>query len=112
MYVDFDDTITVRGRVNAILMMFLYQARSAGKKIVLLTKHADDIKESLDKYAVSPRLFNEVIHIRQGEDKTVYIKPDSIFIDDSFAERRAVHDNCGIPVFDLDMVESLLDWRA
>ena len=112
VYVDFDDTVTVRGRVNAILMMFLYQARGAGKEIVLLTKHADDIEESLDKYAVSPRLFNEVIHIRQGEDKTVYIKPDSIFIDDSFAERRAVHDNCGIPVFDLDMVESLLDWRA
>ena len=27
-------------------------------------------------------------------------------------ERKAVHDSCGIPVFDLDMVESLLDWRA
>ena len=112
VYVDFDDTVTVRGKVNTVLMMFLYQARNAGKRIVLLTKHARDIAQSLDEYAVSPRLFDEIVHLDPGADKTPYIRPNSIFIDDSFAERKAVHDICGIPVFDLDMVESLLDWRA
>lgn len=112
VYVDFDDTLTVRGKVNSMLMMFLYQARNAGKDIILLTKHAADIAQSLDRYAISPQLFSEIIHLEQGEDKTPYIRPDSIFIDDSFAERKAVHDKCGVPVFDLDMVESLLDWHA
>ena len=112
VYVDFDDTVTVRGKVNTLLMMFLYQARNAGKKLVLLTKHAEDIASSMDKYAVSPRLFDEIIHIAPGADKSEYIRPCSIFIDDSFAERKAVRERCGIPVFDLDMVESLLNWRA
>ena len=112
VYVDFDDTLTVRGKVNAALMMFLYQARNAGKKIVLLTKHSSDIARSLERCAISPLLFCEIIQLEQGADKTRYIRPDSIFIDDSFAERKAVRERCGVPVFDLDMVESLLDWRA
>ena len=36
----------------------------------------------------------------------------AIFIDDSFAERRKVHQTLGIAVFDVDMVESLIDWRV
>ena len=35
----------------------------------------------------------------------------SIFIDDSFSERLSVADNLNIPVFDLDAVESLIDWK-
>ena len=93
-------------------MMFLHQARDKGREIVLLTKHAKDIYESLDAFAVSPKLFSEIIHISPDDSKTRYIKPDSIFIDDSFAERLKVSRECKIPVFDLDMVESLLDWRA
>lgn len=112
VYVDFDDTLTLRGKVNAALMMFLYQAKNAGKELILLTKHARNIDESLRKYAISPALFAEIIHIDQAADKAAHIKPHSILIDDSFAERKRVHDACGIPVFDLDMVESLLDWRA
>ncbi len=111
VYVDFDDTIYLRGKTNAILMMFLYQARNKGKRIVLLTKHADELAASLDKYAVSPKLFDEIIHIAPDGDKTRYVTANSIFIDDSFAERKRVREACGVPVFDLDMVESLLDWR-
>lgn len=111
VYVDFDDTICLNGRVNTLLMMFLYQARNQGKRIVLLTKHERDLRESLDTCAVSEKLFDEIVHIPQGADKAKYICGDAIFIDDSFAERRRVHDACGVPVFDLDMVESLLSWR-
>lgn len=112
VYVDFDDTVVVNGKVNGLLMMFLHQARDKGKEIILLTKHAKDIYESLDACAVSPRLFREIIHISPEDEKTRYIKGDAIFIDDSFAERVKVSRECNIPVFDLDMVESLLDWRA
>ena len=114
VFVDFDDTVIVNGKVNSLLMMFLYQAKNAGKSLVLLTRHATDIWEDLASFGICAGLFDEIINLGtdRSRKKTDYIKPDSIFIDDSFAERKAVHDACGIPVFDLDMIESLLDWRA
>ena len=112
VYVDFDDTIVVNGKVNGMLMMYLYQARDKGKKLFLLTKHSSDIDESMRKYALSPLLFDEIIHIPQNGSKAEYIKPRSVFIDDSFAERKLVSEKCSAAVFDLDMIESLLDWRA
>ena len=111
VYVDFDDTLVVNGRVNGTLMMYLYQAHDKGKHLYLLTKHAKDIDESMKKYAISPRLFSEIIHIPPEGDKTQFVRPRSVFIDDSFAERRRVREKCGAAVFDLDMIESLLDWR-
>lgn len=111
VYVDFDDTITLRGQVNALLMMYLYQARNKGKRLILLTHHDNDIYPDLDRFCISRNLFDEIIHIDRATRKADFIRPDSIFIDDSFSERKQVRDICGIPVFDLDMVESLLDWR-
>ena len=65
----------------------------------------------LAESTISTALFSDVIRLDRADDKTRFIKPHSIFIDDSFAERKRVKEACGIPVFDLDMVESLLDWR-
>ncbi|MDO5444089.1 MAG: ATP-grasp domain-containing protein [Eubacteriales bacterium] len=112
IYVDFDDTLILKDTVNAFLMMFLYQAHNQGKNLYLLTRHADDIYTDLDRFCIPQGLFSEIIHIDANGKKTDFIKSDSIFIDDSFSERKRVHDKCGIPVFDLDMIESLLDWRA
>lgn len=112
VYVDYDDTLVLRDRVNARLMAFLYQARGRGKKLFLITKHVGDLDEDLERFCISPRLFDEIISLEPGGSKTPHIKENSIFIDDSFAERRRVHEACGVPVFDLDMVESLIDWRA
>ena len=112
VYVDFDDTLIIGGRVNSYLIMFLYQAKSNGKHIYLLTRHSTDIYTDLEKYHISAGLFDDIYHISKEGSKAELIKPDSIFIDDSFAERKRVKDGCGIPVFDPDMVESLIDWRA
>ena len=112
VYVDFDDTIIVNGAVNAFLMMFLYQAANEGKHIYLLTKHSTDIYADLSKFNISEKLFEDVISLDKSENKTDYISDNSIFIDDSFAERKRVHDICNIPVFDTDMIETLIDWRA
>jgi hypothetical protein len=35
----------------------------------------------------------------------------AIFIDDSFSERMVISNKLKLPVFDLDAVESLIDWR-
>ena len=112
VYVDFDDTLVRDGKVNPMLIAFLYQARGKGKSLFLLTKHRGDHMAELEKQCIAPNLFDEIIHMEKGENKARCISGRAVFIDDSFAERRQVREVCGIPVFDLDMVESLLDWRV
>jgi len=104
VYVDFDDTIVINGYVNSDMVARIYKFLNEGKIIYLLTRHEGDIYEALEKYRLS-NLFDEVIHIKNGEDKWRFIKHrNSIFIDDSFAERREIHQKLAIPVFGLDVI--------
>lgn len=112
VYMDFDDTLYLGEKVNIQMIVFLYQCSNKGIPVVLLTKHTKDIKSSLHRFKISEALFDEVIQIDPSENKLKYIdEADAIFIDDSFAERKNIKDKIGIPVFDLDMIESLIDWR-
>ncbi len=112
IYLDYDDTLTLGNEVNADAMRFLYQARNKGKKIHLLSKHASDLYVDLKKAGISEGLFDEIRVIDVLDEKYNYITEKSaIFIDDSFAERKKVKDACHIPVFDVDMIESLIDYR-
>ncbi|MGP8217175.1 MAG: ATP-grasp domain-containing protein [Bacteroidia bacterium] len=113
IYIDFDDTIIVDNTVNTDVIKFLYQVRNMGKRIILLSKHKYDIKISLSKFAISDLLFDEIIILDTNKNKSDYIRNmNSIFIDDSFAERKKVFDTLHIPVFGLDAVESLLLWQV
>ena len=68
--------------------------------------------KDLETYHIDKGLFQSIIVIGNDEEKYNYIKEEkAIFIDDSFAERKKVKDKLGIPVFDVDMIESLIDWR-
>lgn len=112
VYMDFDDTLYLDDKVNVTMIAFVYQCFNKGIPVVLLTKHAKDIYDSLDKFRISKDLFSEIIQIQKDHDKSEYITAkDAIFVDDSFAERKNIHDKLGIPVYDLDMIESLIDWR-
>lgn len=112
IYVDFDDTLVLIDRVNENLMYFIYQSINDGKKIYLLSKHIGDIHMDLKKFKISEELFEDIIVIHDFEEKQNYIKErPAIFIDDSFEERKKVHKSLSIPVFDVDMVESLIDWK-
>jgi hypothetical protein len=89
-------------------MRFLFDCINKNKKIILITRHAGDLGESLQKHRISG-LFHEIIHLKNGEKKSDAIpKHDTIFIDDSFAERNDVVQSCGIPVFSPDMVADLM----
>jgi hypothetical protein len=112
VYLDFDDTITLNGKVNLNTVRFLYQCRNKQKKIILLTKHLFDIHETLSKYAISNSLFDKVIKIKEDDDIINHINPDkAIFIDNAYEERTSVYKKYGIPVFDVDGIEFLLDWK-
>jgi hypothetical protein len=110
IYVDFDDTIIVNNLVNTNLIKFLYQSKNKGKKIFLISKHKGKIQEAFKNYALCKFLFDEIIILEQSMKKVEYIKNlNSIFIDDSYSERKEVLEDLKVPVFGLDAIESLFD---
>jgi Carbamoylphosphate synthase large subunit (split gene in MJ) len=113
VYIDFDDTIIVKNKVNTEMMGFLYQSQNNNKKIFLITKHIHNIQKSLKRYNIDKNIFHEIIHLDKNDNKYKYItdKEKSIFIDDSFQERYEVYNHLKIPVFDLDCIDMLKDWR-
>jgi len=109
VYVDFDDCLIINKKNNLKLIKFLYSCLNKGKRIILITKHENDLKESLKTYRLS-ELFDEIIHIDKADSKAEYITDTNcIFIDDSFAERKTVKEKLEIPVFSPDMVEVLIN---
>ena len=113
VYLDYDDTIIVQGKVNSLLMMYLYQLINEEKNIVLLSRHDGDIFKDMKKHCIDKSLFTDIIHLKDNDQKVDFItEAKSIFIDNAFAERKKVAKEIGIPVFDVDAVSSLLDWRA
>lgn len=107
LYIDLDDTLILNGRVNTEIVRLIYQCINNGKKVKLLTRHRDELTQTLAKHRLIG-LFDEVIHLKANEPKSAFIiEKDAIFIDDSFAERREVHNATGIPTFDCSMVELL-----
>jgi len=113
VYIDFDDTIILDNLVNTNVMKYLYQCKNMTKRIILLSKHKQDIKDTLTKFAISELLFDEIIVLGEHEEKADRITiMNSIFIDDSFSERKKVFDRLHIPVFSIDSLESLLFWKV
>ena len=117
VYMDLDDTLTVNGTVCLNMIRFVYQCRNQGIPIILLTRHSFDHEESTEEYlskcCIMTDLFEEICSISFEQQKADFIRPKgAIFIDNSFAERKAVHDRFNIPVFDVDGIEVLLDWRV
>jgi carbamoyl-phosphate synthase large subunit len=112
VYVDLDDSLILNDCVNLSLVQFLYQCINERVRIVLLTKHDGDVKQTLRKYRLS-EVFDEIVQIEKTARKSDYIMDsDAILIDDSFSERKAVHDKLGILTFDCSMIEMLINERA
>lgn len=107
VYVDLDDCLLIRGRVNTTLLAFLYKAIDDGCTLTLLTRHAADPHETLRRARLG-EVFDRIVHITDGGPKSDHIDLlPAIFIDDSFREREAVARQRGIPVFSPDMIEAL-----
>lgn len=104
-YIDLDDTLIVNGKVNYKLLGLIYKFRNEGKQIYLITRSIyDDAMGKLLQACIPESLFTFTIHVKQYERKKDYMRPKSILIDDSFAEREDVDQ----PAFDTDIVDSLL----
>ena len=105
VYVDFDECLIIKSKINTNLIAHLYHFRNQGKSIYLITKHEKDICETVDHYRISKKLFDSLIQLDQKQEKWKHISySDAIFIDDSFSERMKVHFNLKIPVLAPDAV--------
>jgi hypothetical protein len=109
VFCDFDDCLIIDNKyVNTQLVSFLYQCFNENKKLTLLTRHKNDISDTLSKFRLN-MLFDRIIKVTPDRKKYEYIdNKDSIFIDDSFAERQNMFIEKQIPVFSIDMVLCLL----
>ena len=109
VYVDFDDTLIVDKKINLPVLTFLYQCLNEKKHLYLLTKHKKNIIKSILSYKINPDIFSKIIRIDKEDKKHKHIvHKNSIFIDDSFSERKEVSVINKIPVFDIDSLECLL----
>lgn len=113
VYIDFDDTLVFqRSMYNTEAMRFLYQCLNGKKEIILITKHAYDLRETAKNIKLDLNLFDKIIEVPVGEPKYKYMESDvpAIFIDNAFAERKLVKTELHIPTFDVTNIECLIDY--
>jgi carbamoylphosphate synthase large subunit len=105
IYVDLDDTIIVKDKLNQSLISFLIKMKKIGKKIFIITKNKGDVKSIILKFGIE-NLADEVRQISEKENKSEFIltKSPFIFIDDSFSERMSIKKVFGNSVLVLDQV--------
>ena len=108
VYVDFDDTILLEAKLNYLLIGLLYKFIEEGKTLILITKHLHKIEDTLEKHKISESIFSQIISLNKEDNKSDHILANSIFIDDSFAERKEVFTRCNIPVFDISEAVELI----
>jgi carbamoyl-phosphate synthase large subunit len=90
VYVDFDDTLYLnKDHINTQLMMFLIQCKNENKNIYILTRtDIDRVYPVLSKWGLTT-FFNDVYQSARQTSKGMYMREDSILIDDSFFERES-----------------------
>lgn len=119
VYIDYDDTVTMKDgqAVNPYVIAYLYECKYKGIKITLITRHKDtfheELRDSLKRLSIAESLFDEMIELKWDESKKAAMKDmeGSIFIDNSFKERKEIKEAFGMPVFDISNIDCLFDWR-
>ena len=73
----------------------------------MISRHKNDINETLDTIKLSKFIFKDIIIIKDiNKKKSDFILENSIFIDDSFKERNDVANNVkNVLCFDIDFFE-------
>jgi hypothetical protein len=108
LYIDLDDTLLVRGKVNLDAMRLVYSCINRKIPVVLITRHDGNLTDTLSQHRLTS-LFDDVIHLDRKQRKSEYVRhADAIFLDDSFAERQDVYQRLGIPTFDCSMIDALI----
>lgn len=113
VYLDFDDTLVFgREKYNTEAMRFVYQCLNKGISLVLITKHAYDIHETMRKIRLCEGIFDEIIEVPIDRQKYEFMDNSvpSILIDNAYAERKLVKEKLSMPTFDVSNIDCLIDW--
>ena len=89
IYIDFDDTLFINKKLNYDLISFIVKCINHKINVILISKHDGNLNKKIKKLRIK-NLFDEIIHLKKNEDKSSYMKKNSILIDDSFSERKKV----------------------
>jgi hypothetical protein len=106
LYVDFDDTLCIKGAPNLDLTALLVEARHRGKRLVLLTRNSGKCADWLEQHGIAG-LFHQVTLLDRQAPKAAFLDSRSILVDDSFAERKACHE-AGRLCVDSDVASALI----
>lgn len=108
LYIDLDDTLLIRDRVNLDALQLVFSCINRGVSVTLITRHVGDLTATLRKHRLSG-LFDEVIQLDRTQRKSDFIhRHNAVFVDDSFTERLDVYSLRGIPTFDCSMIDALI----
>jgi hypothetical protein len=110
LYIDLDDTIIVGNVLFPPAIALLCHCKNIGVSIVLITRHSGNLFHALDLFHLR-HFFAAIHHITDPHTcKSSYIiSRRSIFVDDSYKERNLVYSSKQIPVFSVDMLDSLVN---
>lgn len=102
IYFDLDDTLIVNNNVNIDCINLIYKYKNT-KNIYLISRHKNNIYDTLYKHNIHQNLFDNIIYVNNDEHKSTFIKDNSIVFDDSFKERKEILKNKNnVFVFDVD----------
>jgi hypothetical protein len=91
------------------LIALVYQCLNEKKDVYVISRNnLFEIDRQLRFYKIDRSLFKQIITVQEWEYKSEFILKDSVFIDDSFSERKEVSDTLNIPVFDVSEINGLL----
>lgn len=107
VFVDLDETLIIENKRVDYVTTFLQRCAEVGTPISLVSRHANDIAESLVRAGIEPRLFNKICPVAAGEMKSDWVTAakGAVFIDNEFAERLDVRQRKRIPVLDINQLD-------
>lgn len=113
VYIDFEKTIVSKNSLNKYIVSFLYQCINQNKELILMACETSDVSKMLGNLKLSEKIFDSVILVKENVPKFLYMDKEkkSIFIDNSFEERKFVKLYLEIPSFDTSNIECLFDWK-
>lgn len=109
LYIDFDDTLFLdEQRINTDLIKLIFDAKNKKINVYLITKNSkNNLAKTLNNFGIS-NIFDDIYHLSPNDDKTKFMKENSILIDDSFYERKNAIDK-GFLSFSVDNFYILIE---
>jgi hypothetical protein len=103
VYIDFDDTLTIKGKVAGSLIKFIDDCSKSDKSVSVISRHKGNLEDSI--LSLFPNYqFHDIIHVTTSNCKSEYMPKNKpvLFIDDSHEERESVKRALGDSVLALD----------